>query len=209
MEKHKLRARVHKCRFLQDSVDYLGYIVGNGIVKPDPKKTDAITTWKLPRTITELRSFLGMAQQLHRFIPNHAEHTAPFTDYLRGSPKKTDLVAWTPAMIESFESLKQHLASNVATLIIQDPDEPIYLHTDWSLNALGGWIGQQCDGQISPIAFESHKLKPSTHLIMESFLCSSNALELFDLTSTAEKRLSALTRRPYNGFSNKPPLPEC
>src|SRR5271167_4947685 len=161
MEKHKLRARVHKCRFLQDSVDYLGYIVGNGIVKPDPKKTDAITTWKLPRTITELRSFLGMAQQLHRFIPNHAEHTAPFTDYLRGSPKKTDLVAWTPAMIESFESLKQHLASNVATLIIQDPDEPIYLHTDWSLNTLGGWIGQQRDGQIRPIAFESCKLKPS------------------------------------------------
>src|SRR5215469_4666966 len=50
MEEHKLHARVHKCRFLQTEVDYLGYIVGNGQIKSDPSRTEAIASWPLPST---------------------------------------------------------------------------------------------------------------------------------------------------------------
>src|SRR5215469_2799860 len=71
MIKHKLRARIHKCRFLQEEVDYLGYIVGSGKIKVDPKKVEAIKTWPPPWDVTELRSFLGMANTLLRFIPMH------------------------------------------------------------------------------------------------------------------------------------------
>src|SRR5262249_25170295 len=48
MTEHKLRAREHKCRFLQTEVDYLGYIVGNGAIKHDPKRTKALKDWPPP-----------------------------------------------------------------------------------------------------------------------------------------------------------------
>src|SRR5262249_50245028 len=48
MKDHQLRARVHKCQFLQPEVDYLGYIVGNGQVKVDPSCLEAITSWPPP-----------------------------------------------------------------------------------------------------------------------------------------------------------------
>src|SRR5215469_7788595 len=73
MTEHNLRARVHKCRFLQTEVDYLGYIVGNGQIRSDPARMEAIASWPLPETVTELRSFLGIANTLLRFIPMFAD----------------------------------------------------------------------------------------------------------------------------------------
>src|SRR5215469_14096607 len=96
MIEHKLRVRVHKCRFLQSEVDYLGYFVGNGTIRNDPKRIEVITSWPLPKTITELHSFLGVTNTLLRFIPMYAQQAAPLTDLLKGSPAKNASISWTP-----------------------------------------------------------------------------------------------------------------
>ena len=158
MQEHGLRARVHKCRFLQKEVDYLGYIVGTGQVKADPGRIEAISSWPVPKDIHELRSFLGMTNTLLRFTPMYAQHAAILTDLLKGSPGKRDALAWQPQHQSAFESLKAILTSP-KVLVIPDENKPIILHTDWSLQAIGGWIGQEVDGAERPIAYESRKLR--------------------------------------------------
>jgi hypothetical protein len=157
MRQHGLRARVHKCRFLQPEVDYLGYIVGKGQVQADPSRLQAIASWPVPKDVHELRSFLGMANTLLRFTPMFAQHAASLTDLLKGSPGKKDLLAWTPDHQTAFDAFKRVLTS---PKVLHIPDEtlPIILHTDWSLHAIGGWISQEIEGQEWPIAFESRKL---------------------------------------------------
>jgi deoxyuridine 5'-triphosphate nucleotidohydrolase len=158
MKENKLRARVHKCRFLQEEVDYLGYIISKGMIRHDPTKTEAIQSWILPITITELRSFLGVTNTLLRFVPMYAQHAAVLTDLLKGSPAKKDKIEWTPQSIKVFEDLKT-LMSSPQNLHIPDNISPMIVHTDWSEKAIGGWIAQLVDGIEKPIAFESRKLR--------------------------------------------------
>jgi transposase InsO family protein len=160
MQEHGLRARVHKCRFLQEEVDYLGFIVGHGMVRADPKRLEAIASWPIPKDVHELRSFLGMANTLLRFTPMFAQHAATLTDLLKGSPGKKDALGWLPKHQTAFESLKTVLTSP-KVLVIPDETLPIILHTDWSNQAIGGWISQDIQGDEKPIAYESRKLRPA------------------------------------------------
>lgn len=158
MKEHGLRARVHKCRFLQPTVDYLGFIVGNGTIKADPKRLEAIASWPVPRDVHELRSFLGLTNTLLRFTPMYAQHAATLTDLLKGSPGKKDVLDWQSRHQTAFEQLKSVLTSP-QVLHIPDENLPIILHTDWSTQAIGGWISQEIQGKELPIAYESRKLR--------------------------------------------------
>src|SRR5262249_44814417 len=111
--------------------------------------------------IHELRSFLGMTNTLLHFVPMYASLVASFTDLLRGSLGKADSLPWTPTLIAEFDTLKKTLSSSLVTLHLFDPKKPVYLYTDWSQKAIGGWIGQEVQGKIQPIAYESRKLRPA------------------------------------------------
>ena len=92
-------------------MDYLGYIIGNGVIRHDPKRVEAISSWPLPRMVTELRSFLGVANTLLCFIPMYAQHAALLTDLLKGSLGKQDQLQWSPESIRAFQNLKDLLKS--------------------------------------------------------------------------------------------------
>src|SRR5262249_45711114 len=102
-----------------------------------------------------------MTNTLLRFVPMYAQHAASLTDLLQGSPSKRDTLSWTPELINDFENMKTFLASAPVTLHLFDPKKTVYLHMDWSLKAIAGWIGQEVDGLIQPIAYESRKLHPA------------------------------------------------
>ena len=141
-------------------MDYLGYIVGENKIVADEEKVAAVQNWPPPRDVTELRAFLGLTNTLLRFTPMYASHAAPLTNLLKGSLAKHDKIIWLPEHQEAFDHLKAILTTPT-TLHMPDPRLPIILHTDWSLNAIGGWISQEVDGQLLPIAYESRKLRPA------------------------------------------------
>src|SRR5215469_14436950 len=107
----------------------------------------------------ELCSFLGVANTLLRFIPMYAQHAALLPDLLKGSLGKQDQLQWSQESIKAFQNLKDLLKSP-QVLHIPDPRSPVILHSDWSTNAIRGWISQEKDGVEYPIAFESCKLHP-------------------------------------------------
>ena len=60
LRENKLYAKLSKCDFWLKEVSFLGHIVLVEGIKVDPIKIEAVVNWKLPRNVTEVRSFLGL-----------------------------------------------------------------------------------------------------------------------------------------------------
>lgn len=66
-----------KCKFLKLEVEYLGYLVRAGKLRPNPRKTAALIHPPIPKTPTQVRQFLGLASYIRQFIPNLSKIAAP------------------------------------------------------------------------------------------------------------------------------------
>jgi hypothetical protein len=65
---NQLYAKFSKCEFWIDKVPFLGHIISNGGIAMDPAKVKEVVVWSIPTTVTEVRSFLGLAGYYRRFI---------------------------------------------------------------------------------------------------------------------------------------------
>ena len=130
--KHNLNLSLDKLKFGQE-ISFAGYIIGKDGVKPDPGKVHAISNFPRPKDLTELRGFLGLANQLGHFIPDLAHAS----DILRQLLKKNVAYLWLQEHQEAFEKMKQIL---VSSLVVKpyDPTKETHLLTDASrLKGLG------------------------------------------------------------------------
>nr|GEX56225.1 putative reverse transcriptase domain-containing protein [Tanacetum cinerariifolium] len=103
----KLYAKFSKCKFWLSSVAFLGHIVSAEGITMDPAKVEAITKWPRPTSVTEVRSFLGLAGYYRRFVEGFSRLALPLTKLMR----KGEKFAWNKEREKSFEELKQHLVS--------------------------------------------------------------------------------------------------
>jgi hypothetical protein len=150
---HNLYTQEDKCEFGLEELGFLGHIVSAEGIRPDPNKTSIIDEWPTPQNITELRSFLGLANYYRKFIHNFAFIAAPL-NYLTG---KTEF-QWTSQCAKAFSKLKQALTL-APVLRYPDPDKPFVVFFDASTTvAVGGILCQEHDGLLHPIAYESRKL---------------------------------------------------
>lgn len=62
-----------KCKFLQPELKYIGHIIGNKVLKPDPEKVVAIMSFKQPDSKQDLQRFLGMVNYLAKFCDSLSE----------------------------------------------------------------------------------------------------------------------------------------
>ncbi|KAL1263246.1 hypothetical protein QQF64_005985 [Cirrhinus molitorella] len=82
----------HKCHLAFSEAKYLGFQVGQGLIRLQVKKVEAILTAPTPQTKTQVRAFLGLAGYYRCFIPNFSSLDSPLTDLTRkGQPEKTGL----------------------------------------------------------------------------------------------------------------------
>ena len=149
LRKQKLYVKLSKCLFAQPDVEFLGHIISQKGVGTDPKKTDSISKWPLPKNISELRSFLGLANYYHRFIKDFAKIAAPLNDLL----KKDVTYEWDNNCEKAFTELKNKLIS-APVLSIPDQSKPFTLHCDASDLAIGAVLSQD----DHPVGFTSRKL---------------------------------------------------
>ncbi|XP_028798909.1 uncharacterized protein LOC114754299 [Neltuma alba] len=134
----QLYAKLSKCEFWLSEVKFLGHVITRDGVAIDPSKVEAILNWERPKTITEVRSFLGLAGYYRRFIRNFSRLALLLTRLIQ----KNQLFNWDAKCEASFQELKQKLTST-PVLIIPDPMLPYVVYTDASKQGLGCVLMQQ------------------------------------------------------------------
>ena len=144
-------AKFSKCEFWMEEIAFLGHVVDKSGVQPDPSKIKAIMEWESPKSVTEIRSFLGLAGYYRRFVKDFSLIAKPLTNLL----KKNIPFQWTDACQQSFEELKYRLTT---APILAFPSEHggYVVFTDASENGLGFVLMQ--NGKV--IAYASRHLKP-------------------------------------------------
>ncbi|UYV78910.1 hypothetical protein LAZ67_17000240 [Cordylochernes scorpioides] len=144
-----------KCTFGQPSVKFLGFIITNAGISPDPQRVQAIKDIPIPDTVGKLRRFLGMLNFYRRCLPNAVSTQAPLHAMVEG--RKNASCQWTPTALQAFDQRKFQLA-NAALLHHPFPEAPLCLTVDASDFAVGAALHQQVGNNFQPIAFFSRKL---------------------------------------------------
>ena len=101
----KLYGRLHKCEFLKDQVEYLGFEVSPRGVQASPGKVRAIIDWPRPKGVHDVRSFLGLASYYRRFVRGFSELARPLTALTRAGVDWE----WSTAQHSSFQSAEVSL----------------------------------------------------------------------------------------------------
>lgn len=140
-----LKVKLGKCQFFQHQVQYLGHVVSAAGVATDPKMVAAVADWRMPGTISELRSFLEgfskVAAPLHKLVADLAGKKSPC--------RKVALKdVWTPQSEASFQELKARLVS-APVLAYANFSLPFILEVDASHDGLGAVLSQEtCQPEI-------------------------------------------------------------
>ena len=162
LQAHQLRLKASKCELFKRRVDYLGHEVSNTGIRPSPRKMISLHNIVMPKTVTQIKSFIGVCSYYRRFIANFSEIAAPLNDLTK---KGATVDTSSEACQQAFEQLKKALL-NAPTLHFIDPKLPFVLDTDASDNAIGACLAQNVvnvDGESyeRPIAFASKTLVDS------------------------------------------------
>ena len=154
LAENKATLNVAKCKFHQTEVDFLGHRISEQGIQPLTDKLNAITNYKAPQNITELRRFMGMAQQLSKFTPTLAEASAPLRDLLSSK----SMWLWTTVHQVAFEKTKQILTTQLV-LAHYDIQKETKIRTDGSSkNGISAILYQKHGEEWKPVAYASRFL---------------------------------------------------
>lgn len=102
---HELYAKFSKCEFWLTHVAFLGHVISGEGISVDLAKIEAVINWPRPTTVTEIRSFVGLAGYYRRFVEGFSRLASPMTRLL----KKEEKFVWTDKCESSFQELKHKL----------------------------------------------------------------------------------------------------
>lgn len=153
LKKEGVTLNKSKCKIGVKSVKYLGHIIENGKVKPDPERIKAIINLPQPSNISELRRFLGMINYIMKFVPNLAEKTKNLRDLLN---KNSEWI-WAAPQIQCFENLKKEITQH-PVLSLYDPNKLSRVSADASSFGIGAVLEQETNDVWKPVYFASRSL---------------------------------------------------
>jgi len=149
-----LKAKLSKCEFLKAKISFLGHVVDEHGIHTVDDKIKAVKNFPQPRSVDNVRSFLGLAGYYRCFVKNFAALASPLIKLL----KKDVPFHWNDPQVKSFEALKQAL-TNSPVLSFPNYEAPFILCTDASALGLGAVLMQRdACGKNRVIAYASRTL---------------------------------------------------
>ena len=143
LDKAGLKLKPNKCEFFKTRITYLGHIVSSKGIETDPKKVEAVKNWTIPKTVTDVRSFLGFTNYYRRFIKGYAKVAKPLNTLVSGNNAnhKKASIKWTDECQVAFDKLKE-LCTSTPILAYANYKKPFQLQTDASDFSLGAVLYQ-------------------------------------------------------------------
>ena len=158
LDQENLALSLHKCEFGLTEITWLGYKINSGGITPIKRKTDAIIQLENPKTLKQLRSFMGSIHHLVKFIPNLAALSAPLRPLLTKPTYKTPKkLEWEEIHTSAFNKIKQA----IQTIVEQkhfDTNCQTRVKCDASKEGLGACLEQRQNDIWQPIAYASRFL---------------------------------------------------
>jgi hypothetical protein len=98
----KLYSKPYKCFFGVNEVEYLGHILSHEGFKVDPNNIKAMMDWPIPKTLKNIRGFLGLIGYFHKFVHNYGIIATPLTTLTN-----MDAFSWTQRKLNLLNNLKR------------------------------------------------------------------------------------------------------
>lgn len=140
IKKANLTLNLKKCHFFKRTIEYLGFEISSNGVRPGLRKIEAVSEYRTPENVHEVRQFIGLVSFFRRFVAGFACIAKPLTSLTRSNV----VWAWGDEQEKAFKELKAVLISR-PVLAIFNPEYLTELHTDASASGLGGILLQRAD----------------------------------------------------------------
>lgn len=154
----------NKCNFFQTEINFLGHHISSRGIEPNSSKIERVLNWPVPKSATEVRSFLGLVQYISVFLPKLAEHTRILTPLTTKDAKKS-FPNWTEIHQEAFKAIKALVVSSecLTTIDHENPGEnKIFVTCDASDWCIGATLSFGPTWESArPVTFDSMQLKPA------------------------------------------------
>ena len=145
--------KLPKCQLMCREVDFLGFTVGNGQLRPNADKLSALRDWPIPTSVSTLRSFLGYVNYFRRHIPGYSE----LARCLHRLTNKGVPFIWALEQQRAFDQLIAMLQQQPC-LQLPRYDRPFVVVSDASTTGVGAALMQENDGHLLPCAYFSRSL---------------------------------------------------
>jgi hypothetical protein len=155
MRKESFFLKAGKCKFEKQRVEYLGLILNGNTIQPNPVKVNGLKTWpRILKTVTEVRSTLGLLNYHRAFVPGFSHIIKPLIQLL----KKNIKFVWTETCTKALDRIINILTTE-PVLTHPDPEKPFELEVNASDYATGTILFQQDErGKPKPLGFHSKTL---------------------------------------------------
>lgn len=155
LNKYGITLKIEKCEFGKETINFLGYNVSMDGIKPTEDRIKAISNYPKPKTIAELRRFLGIINFYRSCLPHQAELQAELNKYLHNRKRNDKTpIEWTTQADKAFEKCRQSILE-ATTLVHPIIGAPLAIMTDASDCSLGAVLQQKEQNKWKPLAYFS------------------------------------------------------
>ena len=161
LQNFNIKLKTSKCEWFRSEVEFLGHIVSSSGIRKTPEYMNRVDNYPRPKTVGELREFLGFINFQRKFLPHCSTIQKPLSCLTSGNKSKS--LEWTDEMVNAFEAIKSELKVELELSFpdYSDTAAKLELYVDASAVGSGAYLAQWQDGKHRVIGFASMTFTPT------------------------------------------------